>query len=486
MNRAGIVIEFIKQYGFRAVAEIGGGDGDTTRQVVAQCDLDIYIVVERCMNEITENLYNVLVESDVKGDYGTSLKPVALMRMDSISAAKYIADGSLDLVFIDADHLYEGVKNDIIAWMPKVRTGGILCGHDYDPTGNFTGLIEAVHEMCGDVATINTGGEDNNHVWWVRVDSDLIARAQPMVTAATDTVIVPKPLVLETDRDSFEHERRGASSMITSFQTKKVAEYLKPGGKYLIRFGHGLGDTIMFVPLLDRLRELYPDCQLDLYVECGQEEIFDSVPDKDAPGYDEVFSLDFPMAEGSDLTKPAKCAIEELGIEPITGVAELPDKPSPLVCLHFQGTALPDSVGCSEEVAAQIWQEVTDFGKVCLEAHYEHIFHNPVNARFGFIDNSVRRYRANLHSLIGLIQHSWAFIGVASGPFVVALSVMPERTLYLEKHHKLECYTQQTSARVNTFNYEPGSVMRWLEQLEQRDIYQGDGSSSSSIKEDGK
>lgn len=254
--------------------------------------------------------------------------------------------------------------------------------------------------------------------------------------------------------------------MITNFQDKKVSEYLVPGGKYLIRFGHGLGDTMMFIPILEKLREEYPDSQIDLYVESGQEEIWESAEDKDAPGYDEVFSLDFPMSEGSDLTKPGKCCIEEVGIEPVVDVAKVPEKPSPLVVVHFHGTALPGSVGCSEEVAAQVWSEISDFGKIPMECHFEHMFHNPVNAKFGFIDNNVRRYRANLSNLIGLIQHAGAFIGVASGPLVVALSVMPTRTLYLEKHHKLECYSKLDVPSINIFDYEPGSVDRWLTSLE--------------------
>lgn len=71
-------------------------------------------------------------------------------------------DNSLDVVFIDADHQYESVKKDITNWLPKVRKGGILSGHDYRP-GNT--VAKAVDEVLKDKNVIKGRGS----VWYVEI-----------------------------------------------------------------------------------------------------------------------------------------------------------------------------------------------------------------------------------------------------------------------------------------------------------------------------
>lgn len=51
-------------------------------------------------------------------------------KMTSLQAAEQFDDGVFDLVFIDGNHSNKTTKQDISAWLPKVRPGGILCGHD--------------------------------------------------------------------------------------------------------------------------------------------------------------------------------------------------------------------------------------------------------------------------------------------------------------------------------------------------------------------
>lgn len=68
----------------------------------------------------------------------------------SREVAKTIPDESLDFVFIDANHAFEFVVEDIAAWEPKVRKGGIVYGHDYDDYQSdrykwkFMQVVEAV------------------------------------------------------------------------------------------------------------------------------------------------------------------------------------------------------------------------------------------------------------------------------------------------------------------------------------------------------
>ncbi|KPJ89863.1 MAG: hypothetical protein AMJ53_15405 [Gammaproteobacteria bacterium SG8_11] len=52
-------------------------------------------------------------------------------------------DGSLDFVYIDGNHMFDFVMQDIILWAPKVRKGGIISGHDYYNFRN-AGVVDAV------------------------------------------------------------------------------------------------------------------------------------------------------------------------------------------------------------------------------------------------------------------------------------------------------------------------------------------------------
>lgn len=65
-----------------------------------------------------------------------------VMRMTSAEAAFKFADASLDCVFIDGNHKRMDVQADIDRWLPKVKIGGVLAGHDYNVLADVN---DAVH-----------------------------------------------------------------------------------------------------------------------------------------------------------------------------------------------------------------------------------------------------------------------------------------------------------------------------------------------------
>lgn len=56
---------------------------------------------------------------------------VTLHRLYSFNAVIGFRDDSLSFVYLDANHDFDHVRADIRGWWPRIKSGGILCGHDY-------------------------------------------------------------------------------------------------------------------------------------------------------------------------------------------------------------------------------------------------------------------------------------------------------------------------------------------------------------------
>jgi len=81
---------------------------------------------------------------DAKVDH--FIRPV---RGDSASLAADYADGSIDSIFIDGDHSYEGCRRDIVAWLPKLKRGGRIGGHDAVPGEGVQQAVEEIAQRHG-------------------------------------------------------------------------------------------------------------------------------------------------------------------------------------------------------------------------------------------------------------------------------------------------------------------------------------------------
>lgn len=73
---------------------------------------------------------------------------VELVREFSVDAAPRFKNRSLDFVYVDGNHELSHVVNDLTAWAPKIRAGGVVAGHDYirrrDPAYRMH-VVAAVH-----------------------------------------------------------------------------------------------------------------------------------------------------------------------------------------------------------------------------------------------------------------------------------------------------------------------------------------------------
>jgi hypothetical protein len=86
-----------------------------------------------------ETVYNGLVQK-----YNI-VENVKVIRSTSTKFLESQEDNSLDMVYVDADHAYEAVFNDLRLSLTKIKVGGILAGHDYI---QGTQIAAAVNNFC--------------------------------------------------------------------------------------------------------------------------------------------------------------------------------------------------------------------------------------------------------------------------------------------------------------------------------------------------
>lgn len=94
---------------------------------------------------------------------------VKFIRKTSMMALNNFEDASLDFVYIDANHSFDYVMQDIIEWSKKVRVGGIVSGHDYFRL-RFAGVILAVNTYAkAHGLTVNLTTDDHTPSWyWIK------------------------------------------------------------------------------------------------------------------------------------------------------------------------------------------------------------------------------------------------------------------------------------------------------------------------------
>ncbi len=151
-----VLADLVKAHGLRAGAEIGVAEGRFTANLLTAClDVHLYAVdywpagYQTWMGTGWTEEFQAANRAQFMRLIERFSPRLSLLEMPSLEAATVIPDGALDFVFIDAVHSYDEVKADIETWLPKVRDGGFITGHDYD-IAKFPGVVQAVEERFAD------------------------------------------------------------------------------------------------------------------------------------------------------------------------------------------------------------------------------------------------------------------------------------------------------------------------------------------------
>lgn len=139
------------QLGYKVGAEIGTERGlfaeticRNNPELKLYC-IDPYLAYKGYREHKSQNKLNGFYE-----EAGERLRPydATFIRKPSIEAATRFKDGSLDFIYIDGNHSLLHVVQDLCYWVPKVRSGGCISGHDFIRRVNKSyamHVVEAVH-----------------------------------------------------------------------------------------------------------------------------------------------------------------------------------------------------------------------------------------------------------------------------------------------------------------------------------------------------
>jgi len=173
--------QLIRKYSLKKGCEIGVAFGGHSEAILMHTDLQIlysvdpylvycnsWLTCQKSTELITDQDYWDIVYEWVKERLFLFGDRSKLMRKPSIEVADLIEDESLDFVFIDGLHTYEGVKADLEAWFTKVRPGGFIIGDDYKYP-RFPGVTQAVDEFFKPTnLQIITEHPSYKHFWYVQ------------------------------------------------------------------------------------------------------------------------------------------------------------------------------------------------------------------------------------------------------------------------------------------------------------------------------
>ena len=161
LKRWHVICDLVEEHGWNYGVEVGVKEGENLFFIMNHCPGLKMVGVDAWEQQLSEkdgenyqswNMGDMFNEVRAKAETYENLR---IIKAFSVHAAKQFEDKSLDFVFIDAQHTYDSLTKDIIAWSPKIKEDGMLLGHDI----HFPGVLKAVKELVPDYKELE------NKVW---------------------------------------------------------------------------------------------------------------------------------------------------------------------------------------------------------------------------------------------------------------------------------------------------------------------------------
>lgn len=150
-------------------AEIGVASGIHAACFLLELDIDIVYLIDpyiayKCEYESVSLERTREMENNADIKLAKYKHKIRWIKKKSVDAVKFIADNSLDFVYIDGNHTYKSVAKDILSYYPKIKKGGLLSGHDYD----YGSIKRAVNEFINNQnLKLYTGRiRPRKYDWW--------------------------------------------------------------------------------------------------------------------------------------------------------------------------------------------------------------------------------------------------------------------------------------------------------------------------------
>lgn len=164
--------QWLGQQGYRTGAEIGVADGRYSTVLCEQIP-DLRLLCVDPWRPYRGNPRGGPAEQH-DGNYARAAARLApyharMMRAQSMDAVREVPEASLDFVYIDGHHSFDWVMQDLIEWSKRVRSGGVVAGHDFYHF-RWAGVVEAVaaYTTAHGIADWWLCDEREPSFWWVK------------------------------------------------------------------------------------------------------------------------------------------------------------------------------------------------------------------------------------------------------------------------------------------------------------------------------